>query len=151
MNSIAISVFGHENKEKYSIYVSKNALKKDMLVYYLIGEQGQRHYDLIKDSDTFMCHYTLRRGYKHVCRYCLQAFSTEEVLKCRVKDCFKINGKQKFKMPKKGEYVRFKNYERKIKLPSMNYTDFGIILVLEDNGNQNPDEPYTKKSDKKTF
>ena len=34
MNSIGISVFGHENKEKYAIYVSKNVVKKNMLGYY---------------------------------------------------------------------------------------------------------------------
>ena len=47
--------------------------------------------------------------------YSLQAFSTEEILniKCHIKDSFKINGKERIKMPKKGEYVRFKNFSRK--------------------------------------
>ena len=51
------------------------------------------------------------------CHYCLQAFSTEEILKHHIKDCFKINGKQRIIMPKKGEYDKFKNDERKMKLP----------------------------------
>ena len=38
---------------------------------------------------------------KHFCRYCLHAFSIEEILKCHVKDYFKINGKQRIKVPKK--------------------------------------------------
>ena len=47
------------------------------------------------------------------------------------------------KMPNKGEYVRFKNYERKVKSLFMIYTDFlESILVLEDNGKQNPDDSY---------
>ena len=50
---------------------------------------------------------------KHSCRYCLRAFSTDEILKHHVKYCFKINGKQKIIMPKNGEYVKLKNYERK--------------------------------------
>ena len=29
-----------------------------------------------------------------------------------MKDCFKINGKQTIKVPKKGEYVKFKNFEK---------------------------------------
>ena len=33
----------------------------------------------------------------------LQAFRTAEKLKCHIKDCFKINSKQTFKMPKRGE------------------------------------------------
>ena len=38
---------------------------------------------------------------KHFCRYCLHALSIEEILKCHVKDYFKINGKQRIKVPKK--------------------------------------------------
>ena len=58
---------------------------------------------------------TLHRVRKHFCRYCLQAFRTAGKLKCHIKDCFKINGKQTIKMPKKGEYVKSKNFERKVK------------------------------------
>ena len=48
-------------------------------------------------------------------------------------------------MPKKGEYVKFKNYERKIKSPFIIYVDFERILVPENNGKQNPEESYTNK------
>ena len=41
-----------------------------------------------------------------------------------------------------------KNYENKIKSPFMAYADFEIILVLEDNGKQIPDEYYKKKYQK---
>ena len=54
-------------------------------------------------------------------------------------------------MPKKGEHVKFKNYERKIKSPFMDYADFGSILVLEDNGKQNPKGSYTSKYQKHIF
>ena len=43
-------------------------------------------------------------------------------------------------MPKKGEYVWFKNYERKGKSSFMIYANFESILVPQDNGNQNPEE-----------
>ena len=78
----------------------------------------------------------------------MQVFSTEELLKRHNKDCLKINSKQRIIKPKKGEYVKFKNYERKTKSPFMIYTDFEIILVPEDNGKQNPKEPYTNKYQK---
>ena len=64
-----------------------------------------------------MYDHTIHRGRKHSCCYCLQVFSTEEMLKRHIKDCFKINGKQRIIMPEKGEYVKFKNYERKKKSP----------------------------------
>ena len=40
-------------------------------------------------------------------------------------------------MSKKGEYVRFKNYARKIKTPFMICAYFETILVPEDNKKQN--------------
>ena len=95
-----------------------------------------------------MCDYTRHRGRKHFCRYCLQAFSRKQILKCIVKDCYKIIGEQIFKMPKKSEYVLFTVYERKTKSPFMIYTDFENILVQEDNAKQNLEESYTSKYQK---
>ena len=43
-------------------------------------------------------------------------------------------------MAKKGEYVNFKNYDRKIKLSFMICADFESILLPEDDGKQNPDQ-----------
>ena len=71
-----------------------------------------------------MCDYTLHLGGKHFCCYCLYAFVTEEILKRHIKDCFEINNKQSIIMSKKGEYVKFKNFERKIKSPFMTYAVF---------------------------
>ena len=51
-------------------------------------------------------------------------------------------------MPKKCEYVRFKDYERKIKSPFMIYAGFESILVPEYNGKQNPEESYRNKYQK---
>ena len=70
----------------------------------------------------------------------------KKILKCHVKDYFKINGKGMIKKPKKGQYARFKNFERKIKSLFMPFVDFQNILVPEDNIRKNPDESYTNKS-----
>ena len=51
-------------------------------------------------------------------------------------------------IPKKDEYVKFKNPERKLKLPFMIYADFESILGPEDNGKQNPNESSTSKYQK---
>ena len=59
-----------------------------------------------------MYDHSLHHRRKHSCCYCLQAFSTEEILKRHIKDYLKINGKQRIAMSEKGEYVKFKNYER---------------------------------------
>ena len=49
-------------------------------------------------------------------------------------------------MSRKSEYIKFKNFERKMKSPFMTYADFESILVPEDNGN--PNESYTNKYQK---
>ena len=64
-------------------------------------------------------------------------------MECHIKRCF--NGKQTIKMPKKGEYIKFKNFGRKIKSLFMIYVDFESILVPEDNKKQYTDESYTNK------
>ena len=145
-NFIDVSVFGCKNKEKYPIYVSKKFEEKhvDLL---LIGEE-KKNSVLIKDFNKFMYDHSLHRRKKHFCRYYLHAFITEEILKCHIKDRFKINGKQTIKMPKKGEYFKFKNFERKIKSPFMFYADFESIPVPKDDGKQNPNKSYTNNYQK---
>ena len=44
---------------------------------------------------------------KHFCRYCLQYFSSEEVLIDHKKVCLKINGKQSVKL--RSGSIKFKN------------------------------------------
>ena len=114
----------------------------------LTGEGEKKHYVFIKDFNILMDDHTLHCGRKHFCRYCLQAFRTAEKLKCHIKNCFKINGKRTIKMPKKSEYIKFKNFGRTIKSPFMVYADLGSILVPEDNGKQNPNDFYTNKYQK---
>ena len=67
--SITISIFVSENKEKCPICVSKKCCKEKHSDLFLTGEDGKRHYVLIKDFNTFMYDYTLHRGRKHFCRY----------------------------------------------------------------------------------
>ena len=148
-NSIRISVFGYENIEKQPIYVSKQCCEEKHVDVLSIGEEGKGHYVLIKYFNTSMYDHTSHHGKKHFCHYFLQAlFSAEEILKCHIKDCFKINGKQRLTMPKEGKYVKFKHYERKIKSPLIIYAEFGNILVPRNNGKQIPEEIYANKYQK---
>ena len=66
----------------------------------LIEKSDKKHYVLIKDFNTFRYFCILNRGPEHSFGYCLQAFRTADVLKCHIKNCFKINGKQSIKVPK---------------------------------------------------
>ena len=51
-------------------------------------------------------------------------------------------------MAKKGEYIKFTNFGRKIKSAFLIYADFEKILLHEDNGKKNPNESYTNKYQK---
>ena len=73
------------------MYVSKKCCVTKYLDLLLIGEEGKRHYVLFKDFNTFIYDHTLHHGKKHFYRYCLQAFSAEEILKRHIEDSFKIN------------------------------------------------------------
>ena len=86
-----------------------------------------------------MYDHTLHRRRKRFWRYCLQTFSTKKILKRHFKDSFEINGRQRCQMSKKGEYVKLKNFERKIKSLFMISADFETILVPENDEEQNPE------------
>ena len=111
-------------KEKHPIYVSKECCEEKHVDLLLIGKEGKRDNVLTKYFNTFMYDHSLHRWGKHFCCYCLHAFITEEILKCHINDYFKTTCKQIIIISKKREYVKFKNYERKVKSPFITYTDF---------------------------
>ena len=86
-NYICISVFGYENKQNYPIYMSKKTSKRhvDLL---LIEEEGKRQYVLILAHSFKIIHHIVREKLSY--RYCLQAFSAKEILKCHIIGCFKL-------------------------------------------------------------
>ena len=68
----------------------------------------------IKDFNTFMYNQTLHRHRKHFCRYCLQSFTTEQILERDIiNDCFEINGKQMIIMAKKVKLLNSKTIQEK--------------------------------------
>ena len=87
-------------KKKHPIYVSKQCCKEKHVDLLLMGE-----------GEKTLC--SLHRGRKSFCRYCLHAFITEEILKRHIKDCFKINGKQRIIMPKKCDMLNSKILKEK--------------------------------------
>ena len=117
------------------MYVSRNTFERhvDLL---LIGKEGKRHYYLIKDFSMFMHDHNVQHFY---C-YCLQTFSTKEILNVILKIFLKLMVNKWSRQLKKGEYVRFKCYGRKIKSPFKIYAISESILVPEDNRKNNPDK-----------
>ena len=96
------SIFGYENKQAYSIYISKENFK-DHLNLLLTTEDDNKHYVLIKDFNQFMYNQTKHRERKHFCMYSLTCFSSEKILTNHKEVCKLINGQQAIKMPFKGD------------------------------------------------
>ena len=87
-----------------------------------------------------MYNQTLHHDRKHFCSYCLQSFTTAQILERHVNDCFEITRKQMIKMAKNGETFKFKNSSRKIKSLFMIFADFESILTPENKEKQNPND-----------
>ena len=94
----------------------------------LLESDGNKHYVLIKDFNSFMFKQTKHKSKKNFCMNCLQCFSSKEVLDAHRKDCIVINGKQAIKMPNEDENrVEFINHRKQIPVPFVIYADFEAI------------------------
>ena len=78
-NSIRINVFGYEDGQPFPINISKETFE-DQMNLLLITKDEKKHYVLIKDFNTFMYNQSKHKERKHFCMYCLQCFSSIEIL-----------------------------------------------------------------------
>ena len=150
-NEININVFGYENKQPYPIYISKEKYEKH-LELLLITEDENKHYVLIKDFNRFMFNQTKHEHRKHFCMYCLQRFSSEEVLKNHKDNCIQLNGEQAIKMPdKSNNTLKFNNFHKQQPVPFVIYADFEAITEkisgCRTNNNKSYTEAYQKHTD----
>ena len=87
-------------------------MKSKKMIYVL-----PMYFILIKNFNTFIYDHTLHCEGQQFCSFCLQGFSTERILKCHKKTALKLMVNKQSKCLKKGEYVKFKNFENKMKSP----------------------------------
>ena len=126
-NSIRINVFGYEDGQPFPINISKETFE-DQMNLLLITKDEKKHYVLIKDFNAFVYNQSKHKERKHFCMYCLQCFSSIEILDAHRKDCIVINGKQAIKMPNEDENrVEFINHRKQIPVPFVIYADFEAI------------------------
>lgn len=149
-NSININVFGYEDKQFYSIFVSKQSNEK-VLKLLLITEDEKKHYVLIEDFNRMMFSKTKHQHRKHSCMHCLQRFSTEEILFKHKPVCMVLNGEQSIRMPKTGSTVQFKNFHKQLPAPFVIYADFEAITEkVLDTCQPDSNKFYTDKYQKHT-
>ena len=95
----------------------------------LINNENKSHYVYITDFNRFMFNKTKCENKKHVCRYCLQCFSSgfsSRVLMKHREIFLEINGKQSVKS--ESGTIKIKNYFKKIAVPFKIYTDFESLF-----------------------
>ena len=89
----------------------------------------ENHYVWIKDLNKLM-NIQSKDGHKlFFCDYCLQHFTSENILKNHTEVCLKIDGTQKVKMPCKNKNIFFMNYHKQLMAPFVIYADFEGITV----------------------
>ena len=149
-NNININVFGYEEKQSLTIYVSKEKHKNHFNLL-LITEDKKNHYVLIKDFNKFMYNQTKHKERKYFCMYCLQYFTTERTLKNHTEICMVFNGKQAIQMPdKNNNKLRFENSHKEIPVPFVIYADFEAITEKLQNCQPDNNKSFTEEYQKHT-
>ena len=90
----------------------------------------------------------IHRHRLHFCRYCLQYFGSEEILKNHTSNCIVVNGKQAIRMPKIGDSVKFKNFHKQLPAPFVIYADFEALTQKMDSCQPDDNKAYTEKYQK---
>ena len=148
-NEISINVFGYEERQRHPVYISKEKFKKHINML-LITEGENKHYVLIKDFNKFMFNKTKHQHRKHFCvYYCLQCFSSDEVLNNHKTNCMTINGKQAVKMPdKENNILKFENCHKQLPVPFVIFADFKAITEKVQGCKPNNEKSYTESYQK---
>ena len=134
-NKISINLYGCDNEtnEVSILRISKEKQNKTCVDLLLIDDENGKRYCLIKNLSRLISKKFNKHGHKiYICRFCLQHFTNEKTLKehleyCEKHDCVKTI------FPKKGEKIKFKNYERIHNIPFIIYLDLESNLekILE--------------------
>ena len=77
--NISINLFGHNGGQIYSIKVTKEVDKKHINLLYTENDD-KKHYVFIRDFDKLCCNINKTKHKQHFCYYCLQHFTTTEIL-----------------------------------------------------------------------
>lgn len=143
-NDLCINVFALNNQNNknslYPVYISN--LKSEIIIDLLyIEDNGNSHYCLIKDLDSFRYNGNTQK----TCRNCLQGFVRKETLEKHKELCLN-NTQCNSILPKEdNKILKFKNHHFSSKLPVTIYCDFESKNIPLETENPNTEESYTKK------
>ena len=141
-DDIRFNVYGvTKDQTIYPLYTSNKNCDKTCNLH-LIENGNENHYVWIKDFNK-LTNSQSKNGHRlFSCYYCLQHFTSEEILKNHAEGCHKINGTQKVKMPCKNKNIFFMNYHKQLMAPFVIYADFECITVPINEKHGNNTEAY---------
>ena len=84
---------------------------------------------------------------KFFCRRCLNHFSSSEKLEIHLESCEQFEF-VKIEMPEEGTKLRFKNFQREMKIPFVVYADFECIVEKVSSASKNAEKSFTEKYQK---
>ena len=146
--TISINVFGHE-ESVYPLRVSK-CEGREVVNLLLISDEEKRHYCLIKSMSRLLSSQSnIHEHILHYCPRCLNHFTTQEKLATHKEYCSAYEA-VKMETPEKGTTLKFKNYNRSMRVPFVVYADFESFIKPIDTCEPNPKNSYTKQYQKHT-
>lgn len=117
----------------------------------LIADDEKTHYVLIKDFNRFMYNQTKHKSKKHFCMFCLQHFTSEEILNKHKENCIAINGTQAIKMPDKSNNIlKFNNFHKQLPVPFVIYADFEALTEKVSGCQPSTEKSFTQAYQKHT-
>ena len=144
----SINVFTYEENCIIPLRIAENKGRRHLvnLLLYKCGELA--HYCLITDLNKFLSRTKQHKG-NHFCHYCLHGFAKEETLQKHQVYC-SSNGPQRVELPVPGEndILRFKDYEKTLKVPFVIYADFETINRKLDTCQSDPNQSSTSQTTK---
>jgi hypothetical protein len=144
---ISINIFGLDGTDVFPITRPKAGYDKHVDLLY-IEDEKTNHYVLIKDFDKLNCNITKHKEKQHLCRYCMQHFTTKEILEKHVVNCIMINGVQAVEMPKEKTEICFSSLHKSIPCPFVIIADIEALLIKFSYAKNNCNKSYTIKKHK---
>src|SRR2546425_1614446 len=149
---ITINIYGHNDGEIYPIKTNDNIVDESKHIDLLLTSQENedsisKHNVWIKNFDKLNFRQTKHEHKKHICRNCLQGFSSKEVLEKHNPRCMVLNGAQAVDYPTKGSTLEFKSLKNSLSVPFVIYADLEAILQkLTETEKKKENESYTRKT-----
>ena len=141
-------MFCYENDLTYPVHISDKKFEDCSMDLLLITDENKSHFIHIKNFNRFMCNNTKTKNKKHFCRYCLQCFGSEKVLREHKETCFKINDKQSAKL--KSGSIKFENHFKQLAAPFKIYADIQSLIKKIKSNDRNK-TPHILKNIKVIF